>query len=55
MDYSSIIISVVAFLIVILVLVALLLFAKKKLMPSGNVTISINDGEKENVCEQGGS
>ncbi len=55
MDYSSIIISVVAFLIVILVLVALLLFAKKKLMPSGNVTISINDGEKELVCEPGGS
>lgn len=55
MDYSSIIISVVAFLIVILVLVALLLFAKKKLMPSGNVTISINDGEKEIVCEPGGS
>lgn len=55
MDYSSIIISVVAFLIVILVLVALLLFAKKKLMPSGNVTISINDGEKELTCEPGGS
>ena len=55
MDYSSIIISVVAFLVVILVLVALLLFAKKKLMPSGNVTISINEGEKELVCEPGSS
>lgn len=55
MDYSSIIISVIAFLIVILVLVALLLFAKKKLMPTGSVTISINDGQKELTCQPGNS
>ncbi|MDE7355199.1 MAG: NADH:ubiquinone reductase (Na(+)-transporting) subunit F [Rikenellaceae bacterium] len=55
MDYSSIIISVIAFLVVILVLVALLLFAKKKLMPTGSVTISINDGQKELTCQPGNS
>ncbi len=38
--------SIIIFLIVILLLVAILLYAKKKLLPSGNVTIDINEGEK---------
>ena len=36
----SIIIAIVAFLIVTLILVALLLYAKAKLMPSGEVKIT---------------
>ena len=50
---TTIIIATVAFLIVILVLVAVLLYAKKKLMPSGIVKISINDGKKEIETEPG--
>ncbi len=46
-------ISVVVFLLVILTLVSILLFAKKKLMPSGEVKININDGEQELVVEPG--
>ncbi|MBS2097891.1 NADH:ubiquinone reductase (Na(+)-transporting) subunit F [Carboxylicivirga linearis] len=46
-------VSVVVFLIVVLALVSILLFAKKKLMPSGDVTININDGEKELVVDPG--
>ncbi len=42
---STIIISVVVFLIVILILVVMILVAKAKLLPSGNVKITIN-GEK---------
>ena len=42
----SIIIAIVAFLIVTLILVALLLYAKSKLIPSGEVKIDINDGQK---------
>ncbi|WP_430812061.1 MULTISPECIES: NADH:ubiquinone reductase (Na(+)-transporting) subunit F [unclassified Carboxylicivirga] len=45
--------SVAIFLLVILALVSILLYAKKKLMPSGEVTININDGEKELVVEPG--
>ncbi len=45
--------SIVVFLLVILLLVSILLYAKKKLMPSGEVTININDGEKELVVEPG--
>lgn len=53
MELTSIIISVVAFLIVLLFLVAILLYAKKKLMPSGIVKVSINDGEKVLETEPG--
>jgi len=35
--------------------VSILLYAKKKLMPSGNVTIDINEGEKELTVEAGGT
>jgi len=45
--------SVAIFLLVILALVSILLYAKKKLMPSGEVTININDGEKELVVDPG--
>lgn len=46
--------TVVAFLVLILLLVALLLFAKEKLMPSGPVTITIND-EKTIEVPSGGT
>lgn len=46
------IISIVAFLITILALVGILLYAKTKLMPSGEVKLTIND-EKEMVVEPG--
>ena len=45
-DITTIGMAVVIFLIVILLLVALLLFAKAKLVPSGNVKVVVN-GEKE--------
>ncbi len=46
--------SVVVFLTVILLLVAVLIYARKKLTPQGDVTISIND-EKEVVTSPGSS
>lgn len=52
---SVIIIAVLVFLLVILLLVGILLFAKKKLTPSGTVVININDGEKELIVEPGGT
>ncbi|MDR0954088.1 MAG: NADH:ubiquinone reductase (Na(+)-transporting) subunit F, partial [Rikenellaceae bacterium] len=51
----SIIIAVAVFLVVILILVAVLLLAKSKLIPSGDVTIDINDGEKTFTAGQGSS
>ena len=42
----SIIVAIAAFLVVTLILVVLLLYAKAKLMPSGEVRIDINEGEK---------
>jgi Na+-transporting NADH:ubiquinone oxidoreductase subunit F len=44
--------SVVVFLVIILLLVGLLLFARKKLTPQGDVTITIND-DKEIVTSPG--
>lgn len=41
--------SLVAFLLLILILVVLLLFAKKKLVPEGNVTLTVNDEKKLEV------
>ncbi|MCT4587979.1 MAG: NADH:ubiquinone reductase (Na(+)-transporting) subunit F [Carboxylicivirga sp.] len=52
-DSTVIFTSVSIFLLVILALVSILLYAKKKLMPSGEVTININDGEKELVVDPG--
>ena len=45
--------SVAVFLGVILLLVAVLLYAKKKLTPSGEVTININEGDREIITEPG--
>ncbi|MFW5756011.1 MAG: NADH:ubiquinone reductase (Na(+)-transporting) subunit F [Tangfeifania sp.] len=50
---TVIIASVAVFLGVIILLVAILLFAKKKLTPSGEVTIDINEGDREIVTEPG--
>ncbi|MDD2281472.1 MAG: 2Fe-2S iron-sulfur cluster-binding protein, partial [Bacteroidales bacterium] len=50
---SILIISVVSFLIVTLLLVAMLLYAKAKLTPSGEVKLSINEGEKELIVSPG--
>jgi Na+-transporting NADH:ubiquinone oxidoreductase subunit F len=50
---TVVIASVAIFLIVIILLVAVLLFAKKKLTPSGEVTININEGDREIVTEPG--
>ena len=51
---NFIIASIIVFLGVILLLVAVLLIAKKYLVPSGKVTITINEKDKFDV-EQGGS
>jgi Na+-transporting NADH:ubiquinone oxidoreductase subunit F len=45
--------SIAVFLLVILVLVSILLYAKKKLTPSGEVTIDINEGGQKLVVEPG--
>ncbi|OQX99241.1 MAG: NADH:ubiquinone reductase (Na(+)-transporting) subunit F [Bacteroidetes bacterium 4572_117] len=45
-------ISIAVFLVIVLLLVALLLYAKAKLLPSGEVTLSINE-EPEIVVEPG--
>ncbi len=52
-DSTVIFSSIIIFLAVVLLLVSILLFAKKKLMPSGEVTININNGERELVVEPG--
>ena len=54
-DGTLIVLSVVVFLLVILLLVGVLLYARKKLVPTGNVKISINDGEKELSVATGNS
>lgn len=50
---TSILIAIAAFLVVTLLLVALLLYVKKKLTPSGVVTININSDEKVLTVEPG--
>lgn len=45
----TILTSVVVFLVIILILVVMILFAKSKLVPSGNVEITINDDKKIDV------
>ena len=54
MDMNLILASIGVFLVVILLLVIILLVAKKFLMPSGNVNITINGKETVSVA-QGGS
>jgi Na+-transporting NADH:ubiquinone oxidoreductase subunit F len=45
--------SIIVFLGVIILLVAMLLYVKKKLTPSGTVTVSINEGDLEVETEPG--
>ncbi len=47
MDISVIIITIIVFFAVVIALTSILLFAKAKLMPSGKIKISINEGERE--------
>ncbi len=49
----EIVISIIAFLVITLSLVGLLLYAKKKLLPSGEVKISINEGTHEFTVSPG--
>ncbi len=51
---TTMIIAVVVFLVLTILLVGVLLFAKAKLMPSGEVKLTIND-EKELTVTQGGT
>ena len=48
-------VAVVVFLVVTLTLVAILLYAKTKLVPSGKVSMDINNGEKTIVISPGSS
>ncbi len=48
--FTTIAITIVAFLVITLILVGILLFAKDKLMPSGPVTITINGERKIEVA-----
>ncbi|WP_461639691.1 NADH:ubiquinone reductase (Na(+)-transporting) subunit F [Labilibaculum euxinus] len=52
-DATIVAVSIAIFLLVILVLVSILLYAKKKLTPSGEVTIDINEGNLKLVVEPG--
>ncbi len=52
---TTILTSMVVFLVAILFLVVLLLYAKKKLVPQGNVSIDINDGEEKLDAAPGSS
>ena len=54
-DGLLVISAIAVFLIVTLVLVGLLLYARKKLVPAGDVELSINDGEKKLTVPKGGS
>ncbi len=55
MNTNIIIVAIVVFLVSLLLLVALLLVAKAKLTSSGEVTININDGQKQLKVASGGS
>ncbi|WP_297090158.1 NADH:ubiquinone reductase (Na(+)-transporting) subunit F [uncultured Draconibacterium sp.] len=50
---TVVIASVAVFLLMVILLVSILLFAKKKLMPSGVVKVSINEGDLEVETEPG--
>jgi Na+-transporting NADH:ubiquinone oxidoreductase subunit F len=55
MDYITLIIAAIVFLVITVVLVALLLFVKAKLTPSGTVTIDINSGDTQLEVTPGSS
>ncbi|KGT33838.1 Na(+)-translocating NADH-quinone reductase subunit F, partial [Vibrio parahaemolyticus] len=51
----DIILGVVMFTLIVLALVLVILFAKSKLVPTGDITISVNgDADKEIVTQPGG-
>lgn len=52
-NWYSILAATVIFLVIVLVLVLILLLAKKKLVPSGEVTIDVNDGKRDIVTPAG--
>lgn len=52
-NWYSILAATVIFLVIVLVLVLILLLAKKKLVPSGEVTIDVNDGKRDIVTAAG--
>ena len=54
MDFNYILASIIVFLAIILVLVLILLVAKRYLLPSGKVKITVN-GKKTFTVPQGGS
>lgn len=54
-DFTTVFISVFIFLVFTLFLVYLILFAKSKLVPSGLVNISINEGKEKLQVEAGSS
>lgn len=54
-DTLLIVTAVVVFLITILLLVGVLLYARKKLLPAGDVKLTINGGERELTVSPGGS
>jgi len=47
--------SIIIFLILLLLLVSILLFAKNKLLPSGDINITINNGVKDIIVKSGNS
>ncbi|MCW8848513.1 MAG: hypothetical protein OQJ81_00935, partial [Melioribacteraceae bacterium] len=46
---SLVLLGVIMFTLIVLLLVIVILFAKSKLVPSGNVTISINDNPNNSL------
>lgn len=54
-EWHSIIAAALIFLVMVLTLVAVLLIAKSRLVKSGDVTISINNGQKELISKSGKS
>ncbi len=51
MNFTILATGIIVFWVIILLLTAILLYAKKKLTPSGEVSININDGERELISE----
>ncbi|MBO5445593.1 MAG: NADH:ubiquinone reductase (Na(+)-transporting) subunit F [Muribaculaceae bacterium] len=55
MEWHSVIAAALIFLVMVLVLVGILLIAKSRLVKSGDVTISINNGQKTLISKSGKS
>lgn len=54
-EWHSVIAAALIFLVMVLALVAVLLIAKSRLVKSGDVTISINNGQKALIAKSGKS